>query len=126
ASVMRVQCLFQNSFLVLSVCAAAAAVRLRLQDFNKALIALAIGLPAALSLLPYRAMIHEAQDWSVLSQIGFVPGLIWTSLSGAMAPTLPWLRWLWMLLAGVAGVPCVKSARAFPGPPPPCSYTPPP
>ena len=86
AAVISVQCLFQNSFLLLATCTAAAAVTLRRKDYKNALAALAIGIPAAISLLPYREIIREAQDWSVLSQIGFQPALIWTSLSAAMAP----------------------------------------
>ena len=106
-AVISVQYLFQNSFLLLAVCAAAAAVRMRRRDFKNALAALAIGVPAAVSLLPYSAMIREAQDWSVLSQIGFLPPLIWTNLSLAMAPTLAWFRWLWIALAILAIARCV-------------------
>jgi hypothetical protein len=106
-AVISVQCLFQNSFLLLAVCAAATAVRLRRRDFKNALIALAIGIPAAVSLLPYIAMIREAQDWSVLSQIGFLPPLIWTNLSLALAPTPGWLRWMWIALAVLAIARCV-------------------
>ena len=105
-AVISVQYLFQNSFLLLAVCAAAAAVRMRRRDFKNAMAALAIGVPAAVSLLPYSAMIREAQDWSVLSQIGFLPPLIWTNLSLAMAPTLAWLRWLWIALAILAIARC--------------------
>jgi Dolichyl-phosphate-mannose-protein mannosyltransferase len=113
-AVIGVQCLFQNSFLLLAVCAAAAAVRVRCHDFKSGLAALAIGLPAAISLLPYHAIIREARDWSLLSQIGFIPALIWPNLSVAMAPIFPWLRWLWITLAVAAIVLCVKSARVSP------------
>jgi hypothetical protein len=113
-AVISVQCLFQNSFLLLAACAAAAAVRVRCRDFKNALAALAIGVPAAISLLPYRVAIREAQDWSVLSQIGFLPALIWSNLSVAMAPIFPWLRWLWIALAVAAIVRCVNSARVSP------------
>ena len=113
-AVIGVQCLFQNSFLLLAVCAAAAAVRVRCHDFKSGLAALAIGLPAAISLLPYHAIIREARDWSVLSQIGFIPALIWSNLSVAMAPIFPWLRWLWITLAVAVIVRCVKSARVSP------------
>jgi hypothetical protein len=112
-AVISVQCLFQNSFLLLAVCAAAAAVRMRRRDFKNTLAALAIGVPAAVSLLPYSTMIREAQDWLVLSQIGFLPPLIWTNLSLAMAPTLAWLRWLWIALAVLAIARCV--IRILPG-----------
>jgi hypothetical protein len=114
---LSVQCLFQNSFLLLAICAAAAAVSLRRRDFKNSLAALAIGVPATMSLLPYRAIIREAQDWTVLSQIGFVPALIWTSLSGAMAPNVPWLHWLWIVLLVVAIARCVKSVRVSPNVP---------
>jgi hypothetical protein len=81
---------------------------------KNALAALAIGVPAAMSLLPYRAIIREAQGWSVLSQIGFLPALIWTNLSDAMSPTFRWLRWLWIAVALVAIVRCVKGIRVMP------------
>jgi len=114
AAVVSVQCLFQNSFLVLATCTAAAAVALRRRDYKNAVAALAIGVPAAISLLPYREIIRQAQDWSVLSQIGFHPALIWTSLSAAMAPTVVWLRWLWIALVIVAIARCVKTIRVLP------------
>jgi len=114
AAVVSVQCLFQNSFLVLATCTAAAAVALRRKDYKNAVAALAIGVPAAISLLPYREIIRQAQDWSVLSQIGFHPALIWTSLSAAMAPTVVWLRWLWIALVIVAIARCVKTIRVLP------------
>lgn len=115
AAVISVQCLFQNSFLVLATCTAAAAVRSRRKDYKNALAALAIGVPAAISLLPYRAIIREARDWSVLSQIGFQPALVWKSLSVATAPSVSWLRWLWIGLAIVVIARCVKAIRVSPG-----------
>lgn len=114
-AVIGVQCLFQNSLLVLAVCAAAAVVRALRKDYKNALAALAIGVPAAISLLPYYAIIRQAQDWSVLSQIGFLPALIWTNLSMAMAPTVPWLLWLWIALALVALLRCVKVCHVLLG-----------
>jgi hypothetical protein len=113
AGVISVQCLFQNSFLLLAACAAAAAVTALRQDYKNAIAALAIGLPAAVSMLPYLGIIHEAQDWSVLSQIGFLPGLIWKNLSDTMAPTFSWLCWLWVGLAAVAITSCVNSGRVL-------------
>jgi hypothetical protein len=102
AAIISVQCLFQNSFILFAVCAAAAVVRVRQRDLKNALAALAIGVPAVMTLLPYRAIIREAQEWSVLSQIGFLPALIWKNLSDAISPTVPWLRWLWIALTVVA------------------------
>ena len=59
-------------------------------------------------------MIRQAQDWSVLSQIGFVPALIWTNLSLAMAPTASWLRWMWIALAVRGDRALRKERRRFP------------
>jgi len=117
AAVISVQCLFQNSFLLLAICTAAAAIRWRRKDYKNAVAALGIGVPAAISLLPYRTIIREAQDWSVLSQIGFRPALIWNSLSVAIAPNLPWLRWVWIGLAIVLLARCVKAIRLLPDAP---------
>ncbi len=116
-AIISVQCLFQNSFLLLAMCVAAAVVNMRRSDFKTALAALAIGVPAAMSLLPYRNIIREAQDWSMLSQIGFVPPLIWTNLSGAMAPTVPLVDWLWIALAAIAITRSIRSVRVLPNVP---------
>ena len=50
----------------------------------------------------------------MLSQIGFQPALIWMSLSAAMAPTVSWLRWLWIGLVIVAIVRCLKTICVLP------------
>jgi hypothetical protein len=113
AGVMSVQCLFQNSFLLLAACSAAAAVAALRRDYRNAVASLAIGVLAAISLLPYFGIIREVQDWSVLSQIGFLPGLIWKSLSDMMAPTISPLRWLWIGLAAFAIAACVNSGRVL-------------
>jgi hypothetical protein len=87
---------------------------LQRKDYTNALAALAIGVPAAVSLMPYGSIIRQAQDWSVLSRIGFLPTLIWTNLSEAMSPIAPWLRWLWIALAVVAIARAIKGMRVLP------------
>ena len=67
AGVMSVQCLFQNSFLLSRLVSPPLSAGCGAHDFKNALAALAIGVPAAITLLPYGAIIREAQDWSVLS-----------------------------------------------------------
>jgi hypothetical protein len=114
AAVISVQCLFQNAFLLLAACAAAAVLSARRRDFKNALAALAVGVPAAVSLLPYWIILREAQDWSVLSQIGFIPQLIGSSLSAAVAPTFPSLAWLWIGLGLLAVAASVKSFYVLP------------
>jgi hypothetical protein len=91
-----VQCVFQNAFLLFAVCIAGGAVCWRRKDMKNVAAVLAIGLLAALSLVPYLRIIHEAKDWSVLSQSGFSPGLVWQNLSDAFALAAPWTKWLWL------------------------------
>jgi hypothetical protein len=102
AALAGVQCLFQNAFLLLAVCIAGGAVCWRRKDVKNVAAVLAIGLLAALSLIPYLRIIHEAKDWSVLSQSGFSPGLVWQNLSDALAPTMSWTKWLWIGLGLLA------------------------
>ncbi len=96
AALASVQCLFQNSFLLLAVCIAGGAVCLRRKDVKNVAAVFAVGLLAALSLIPYLHMIHEAKNWSVLSQSGFMPAMVWQNLSNALAYATPWMKWLWI------------------------------
>ena len=104
AAALAVQCLFQNAFLVLGMCGAAAGVAVWRSQRRVALAALAIGLPAALSLLPYAPIIRQERDWAPLLQTGFIPQLIWHNLSDALAPIFSWTKWLWPGLALLAVV----------------------
>jgi hypothetical protein len=94
-ALLSVQCLFQNTFLLLAVCIAGCAVCWRRKDKKNIAAVFAIGLLAAVSLLPYLKIIREAKDWSVLSQTGFLPDVVWQNLSTALAQAVPWTKWLW-------------------------------
>ena len=120
AAVASVQCLFQNAFLLLALCLAGGAVCLRRKDPRNLAAVLAIGLLAALSLIPYLRIIQEAKAWSVLSQAGFMPVLVWHKFSEALAPALPWTKWLWLglgLLAVFRWAKILGPARAAGEPP---------
>lgn len=108
AALASVQCLFQNAFLLLAVCIAGGAVCWRRKDVKNVAAVLAIGLVAAFSLIPYLRIIHEAKDWSVLSQSGFSPVLVWQNLSDAFALAIPWAKWLWIGLALLAALRWAK------------------
>lgn len=95
AALASVQCMFQNAFLLLAVCVAGGAVCLRRKDVKSASAVLAIGLLAAFSMVPYLRSIHESKGWSVLSQTGFLPSLVWQNLSEALAFRTVWTKWLW-------------------------------
>lgn len=117
AGVLSAHCLFQNAFLLLAICAAGAAVFVRRKDFRNALAALAIGVPAAVSLLMYLPVIRAGQDWSVLSQTGFIPALIWKNLSSALSAAVPGLNWLWIGLTLAVLGRCAVAFRAPPSVP---------
>jgi hypothetical protein len=69
-AVLSVQTLYQSAVFVLAVCIAGAAVCIRRRQQRKAIGVLSIGLPAALSLLPYVNPIRNAQSWWIVSQTG--------------------------------------------------------
>ncbi len=69
-SVLSVQTLYQNAFLLLGIGLAGAVVCLRRRQPRHGLGVLGIGAVAAVSLLPYVAPLHHAQDWWMLSKSG--------------------------------------------------------
>lgn len=99
AAFFSAQCLFQNAFLLLAVCIAGSAVCLQRKDIKNLVAVLAIGLCAAISMIPYFRIIRGAEDWSVVSETGLMPGIVWQNLSEALAGAAPWFKWLWIGLA---------------------------
>jgi len=111
AALFSVQSSFPNAFLLLAVCVAGCAVCWRRRDGRGASAVLAIGVLAAASLLPYLRIVREVEDWSVLSQTGFRPALVWQNLSAALAPAAPWTKWLWIGLAVAAACRWITTLR---------------
>jgi len=105
AAILSVQSLFQNAFLLAAICGGAALVNLRRYGAKTAFVTLLIGLPAALSLLPYAAPLQAAQRWWVVAKVGFKPQLAWNSFAGALdsPPLLGTFIWIGLFLLG-AGV----------------------
>jgi hypothetical protein len=83
-ALLCVQCLFQSAFLVAAVCVAASIVGFRRGRNQMGWGALLIGLPAALSLLPYLGPIRESQKWFIVEKTGFNGPLAWHTFSTAM------------------------------------------
>jgi len=65
-AVASVQCLFQNSALLLAICVGAASVALAGGSRRTAGLVLGVGLMAAMSLLPYWGALQRARDWDVI------------------------------------------------------------
>jgi hypothetical protein len=83
-AVLCVQTLFQSAFLVAALCLAASLVGFRRHRNQVGWKALLIGLPAALSLLPYVGPIRESQKWFIVEKTGFSGRLGWHTFSTAM------------------------------------------
>ena len=73
AVVLSVQCVYQNGVLVAAVVAGWLAVALVRREWKRALVPLGIGALAAVSLLPYAALLRRRADWNALSQVPLTP-----------------------------------------------------
>ncbi len=102
AAILSVQTLYQNAFLLLAICAAGFLVCLCHKKLGTGLRVLAIGAPAALSLLPYLNTIQHSQEWFVVSKIGFHPNIVFSNLFKALGSPLGWVAYIWMGLGGLA------------------------
>lgn len=104
AGIFSVQALYQNAFVLAAILVTGALLAALQKDFRRTLLIMALGLPAALSLLPYLVVIQRANEWNVATQtpIGFAR--IWEVLSRALSDPSPLLLWLWgtVLVAALA------------------------
>jgi hypothetical protein len=98
AAVLSVQVLYQSAFLVLALCLAAAAVLARRGRRTGAALALGIGAPAALSLIPYAAAITLSLDYWAIYRQPVDASWLWGVLSEALGSPRPWTRWAWTAL----------------------------
>lgn len=102
-ALLCVQCLFQSAFLIAAVCISASLVCFRRGRNQIGWASLFLGLPAALSLLPYLGPIKKAQQWFVVEKSGFNGRLGWHTFSTAMDTPLfvgPVL-WIGLLLCAI-------------------------
>lgn len=95
-ALLCVQCLYQSAFLVAATCLSASLICLRRSRHRTGFLALAIGLPGALSLLPYLRALRDAQQWWIVEKTGFNIRLSWQTLSDAMNTPIFLGPWLWV------------------------------
>jgi hypothetical protein len=96
-AVLSVQSLYQNAFFVFAACCGGfmlCAVERRWRD---TLPIFAVGVAAAVSLLPYIPLIARA-DWYVIFKLGFRFSQGWKQLSVATGSPLPVFTWVWVAL----------------------------
>jgi len=102
-AVLSVQTLYQSAVFVLAICIAGAAVCIRQHQQRKAIGVLSMGLPAALSLLPYVNPLRNAQSWWVVSKTGMTLDIFLNRIgqaTGGLAST--WL--VLVILAALFGI----------------------
>lgn len=105
--VLSVQCLYHNAVLLFASCLGGAAVALWHHRGKVAAMVIAVGIPAALSLLPYLPTIARTRRWSVLLKFPVNPAWLWEKISNVMSAPDPRGVWLWSGLALLAlGLAC--------------------
>jgi len=80
-SLLSVQCLYSNAFLLLSILLGGAVVTLRNSMFKRTILLIGIGFISALSLVPYIGKIQGAGQWAPLVQISTTYKMLWITLS---------------------------------------------
>ena len=102
--VLSVHALFYNAVLLFTICISGALVTAWEREWKKAAVVLAVGLPAAVSLLPYAAMIHEQHRWSFLLYYPVTATWLWERLSQVTGSPDPVGVWVWTgLTLGLVG-----------------------
>jgi hypothetical protein len=110
-AILSVQCLYQNAVLVLALCLSGAILFARERRWPRVLSILAIGVPAALSLLPYVPPLLRAQQWWVVSKAGLDVRILSANASALTSYPLLLFRFVWLVVLFAAVV--VAVARAF-------------
>ena len=117
AALLSIQCLYANAFLLLAIGISGCAVCVRRKQTRAAWSVLAIGIPAAASLLPYLRPIAAAQDHFLLEKVTVDAGVIWEHLDPAIGAPAIIMPFLWLFLAVtlvIAGVRGFQSGRNAP------------
>src|SRR5947199_6420626 len=97
-SVLSVQSLYQNAFLLFAACCGGFVLCAVERRWRDTLPIFAVGAAAAVSLLPYIPLIIRAQDWYVLHKIGLRFSHAWKVFSVATGSQLTGFTWVWVAL----------------------------
>jgi hypothetical protein len=96
------QTLFQNGPMLLAVCLAAAVTALRRRNPRRAILALALGAPAAASLLIYAAPIRGVQNWIAQVRVPVTLGHLVAEMNEVASSSGGWNTWIWLALIAAA------------------------
>src|SRR5262245_51514513 len=97
-AVLSVQSLYQNAFLLFAACCAGFVLCAVERRWRDTLPIFAVGVAAAVSLLPYIPLTIHAQDWYIIMKTGFRFSRGWKQLSVATGSPLPVFTWVWVAL----------------------------
>jgi hypothetical protein len=112
-SVLSVQCLYQNAFLLFSICMGGICVCLRRRCWSRALVVVGLGAVSALSLAPYLRIIRVAEAIRVIYQspaFGFLHMLETCGLVVSSGRSS--LLWLWLTCFGMGIIAAVYAIIA--------------
>jgi hypothetical protein len=96
-AVLSVQSLYQNAFLLFAACCGGFVLCTVERRWRDTLPILAVGVAAAVSLLPYIPLIARAH-WYVIYKVGFGFSYGWKQLSLATGSPLTIFTWVWVAL----------------------------
>ena len=96
AAVLSVHCLYQNAFLLFTICIAGCFVCFRRHQDKSALLVVGVGATAAVSLLPYVGLITLSQRWRVVEKGGVDASVVWSNLCEALGSPMSWQVWVWI------------------------------
>jgi hypothetical protein len=96
-AVLSVHCLYQNAFFVFAACCGGFVLCAVERRWRDTLPILAVGVTAAVSLLPYIPLIARAH-WYVIYQVGFLFSYGWKQLAEALGSPLTGFTWVWVAL----------------------------
>jgi len=107
ASILSVQCLYQNLVLLFAVCAGGVVVAVRHRAWKTAFIPMGIWIVSASSLLPYigsmhRGSMHRFRSWHVLLKYPIGLEWIFNKFTQAIGGSGTIIVWLWFILLGSA------------------------
>ncbi len=98
SSIFAAQALYQSIFMLAAFCLGGVVVAARRGDFKRALLVISVGVPAALSLLPYLGVIRRASQWNIVTEVTTDLPRIWLVLHRALSDPGPLMFWLWVIL----------------------------
>ena len=118
-AILSVQAMYQNAFLLLAICLAGIVVAWRRSDTRAAVAVLAIGVAAALSLVPYVPSLAGARTWNILVQQPTSLSYLFRVFGEAVAPegstvSAPILLVIWIALSTVCAVVAIRTLRTLP------------